>query len=188
MCRPRPQDLSRVAGRSAICSATRATGLPEMSEIPPTYGHGASAPAEPARTPRLSDEAESILQRRGPVPGRNVALTINRLNLQGEQDDIRRGNEVIVDSYRKTVSERYGPSIADRTGSGLAFSTGPTTHPHRPQGGRYGIPAGAPDPCGSPCPVRSPGLSAGRRSVQCTVPRFRDDRRRSHGQLRARAH
>ena len=86
-----------------------------MSEIPPTYGHGASAPAEPARTPRLSDEAESILQRRGPVPGRNVALTINRLNLQGEQDDIRRGNEVIVDSYRKTVSERYGPSIADRT-------------------------------------------------------------------------
>ena len=86
-----------------------------MSEISPAVSRGADAPAKPPRIPHLSDEAESILHRRAPLRGRNVTLTISRLNLQGEYDAVRRENEVIIDSFRKAVADRYGPSIAGRT-------------------------------------------------------------------------
>ena len=81
-----------------------------MSEIPPTFGHGASAPAEPARTPRLSDEAERILQRRGRFVERNVARIISRLNISTEHDAIRQENEIVLDALRDRAGE---PSVTE---------------------------------------------------------------------------
>ena len=86
-----------------------------MSEIPPTGGRGVRAPDEPSPTPRLSDDAERILRRRGRFIERHVTELIGRLNITGEHAAIRRENEVVLDAFRKTATERYGPSIADRS-------------------------------------------------------------------------
>ena len=99
-----------------------------MSEFTPAYAHGTGSAVESARTPRLSDEAERILERRGRFRGRNISSAIARLNMPGEQDTVRRENEVILASLRSRIAERYGASIAERSTRGL--QSPPTGQPN----------------------------------------------------------
>ena len=109
---------------TSLSTAWSALG-PKLSEVTPTDARGTGRAAESTGTPRLSDEAERIFDRRGRLRAGKIARRVAQLNQQGEPAAVRRENEIIIGSLRSKIAERYGPSIAERSIRDLRSATLP---------------------------------------------------------------